>query len=293
MRTALTTGSDDLPGAKFTSTQKGNSPGWGKLPKLLPSSEKDRLPPLQERIVMSQQVVERGKPAEYGQELIRRRSRITASLVPLAGRRILDFGAGNGAQTVSLREHGCSIVACDIVPDGLNVLARYLRDNAVDSVAAVLCDGAHLPFPDGSFDNVVSYAVLEHVEDETSSLREMLRVLKVGGQCVISVPNKWWIFETHGARLPLLPWNRVPFFSWLPRSLHRRFAKARIYTRSDIVRLLEQHNCEIQHACFVTAPMDVLRPPFLQKLLRRTVFRKDQTRLPVLATEVLVCCLKK
>ena len=34
---------------------------------------------------------------------------------------------------------------------------------------------------------------------------ECLRVLKPGGRFIISVPNKWWIFETHGADLPLLP----------------------------------------------------------------------------------------
>lgn len=241
---------------------------------------------------MAKHVVERGKPAEHGQELLKRRSRITASLVRLAGRRVLDFGAGNGAQTVSLLEHGCSVVACDIAPDGLSDLARYARDNSLDSVSPVLCNGERLPFPDECFEVVVSFAVLEHVADETAGLREMIRVLKVGGQCVISVPNKWWIFETHGARLPLLPWNRVPFFSWLPRSLHARFAMARIYTRRDIVGLLKQQNCEIQYACYLTAPMDVLPVPSLQKILRWTIFRNDQTRIPFLATEILVSCRK-
>jgi len=239
------------------------------------------------------QVVERGKPADYGQEIVKRRSRITASFVPLAGRRVLDIGAGNGAQTFTLLEYGCSVVACDIAPEGLALLSQFARENALDSVTPVLCDGARLPFPDESFEVVVSYAVLEHVVDEITGLREILRVLKGGGQCVISVPNKWWIFETHGARLPLLPWNRVPFFSWLPRALHSRFALARIYTRRDIVDLLEQHNCEVQHACYLTAPMDVLRIPFIQKLLRRTIFRRDRTRIPFLATEVLVSCRKK
>jgi ubiquinone/menaquinone biosynthesis C-methylase UbiE len=241
---------------------------------------------------MMHQSVARGKPAEYGQEIVKRRSRITSACVTLSGRRVLDFGSGNGAQTVELLKHDCTITACDIDPDDLNTLADYARANGLETVTPVLYDGAALPFPDSEFDVVVSYAVLEHVRDESLALSEIHRVLKPGGDFVISVPNKWWLFETHGARLPLLPWNRVPFFSWLPKSIHRRFALARIYRKNVFVRTLAALRFDVCAAWYITAPMDVVRSRTIRSLLRTLVFRGDLTPFPFMGTEILVHCRK-
>jgi ubiquinone/menaquinone biosynthesis C-methylase UbiE len=238
------------------------------------------------------QVVDRGKPADYGQEIVKRRSRITSSYISLSGRTVLDFGAGNGAQTLELVRFGCKIVACDIDPADLSILQEYISSNGIAGVTPVLYDGKVLPARDGQFDVVVCYQVIEHVFSETQALREMLRVLKPSGDLVISVPNKWWVFETHGARLPLLPWNRVPFFSWLPKAIHKRFARARIYRKSDIEDLLRKHGFDIVQSGYMTAPMDVVRTKAIQTFLRRTIFRGDETRLAVLATEVFVHCRK-
>jgi ubiquinone/menaquinone biosynthesis C-methylase UbiE len=239
------------------------------------------------------QIVERGKPADYGQEIVKRRARITTSFIALRNKVILDFGSGNGAQTFELLQHGCQIVACDIDAADLAILTGYATTNKFDAVTAVLYDGRHLPASDAYFDALVSYAVLEHVDDEGNALAELHRVLKDSGQLVISVPNKWWIFETHGARLPLLPWNRVPFFSWLPKPIHSRFAKARIYTRHEITKRLEEHGFEVLGSCYMTAPMDVVKSPMVRRFLRKTIFRNDVTRIPMLSTEIFVHCRKK
>lgn len=239
------------------------------------------------------QTVERGKPADFGQEILKRRARITASVVTLKDKYILDFGCGNGAQTLELARHGCRIVACDIDATDLGVLLNFAAANNLDSVKAVLYDGTRLPLADAQFDVLVSYAVLEHVKSEATALAEMRRVLKNSGELIISVPNKWWVFETHGARLPLLPWNRVPFFSWLPKPIHARYAMARIYTRRAIIRLLEKHGFEILGSCYMTAPMDVVRFPAIQTLLRKVIFRNDVTGIPFLATEVFLHCRRR
>ena len=238
--------------------------------------------------IMTYQKVARGKPADYGQEILRRRARITAATIPLSGRLVLDFGAGNGAQTLELVKLGCRVVACDIDQDDLDVLSRYLKDNNIDTVTPVRYDGSTLPFAANHFDAVVSFAVLEHVQDEEKSLSEIFRILKPGGDFLIAVPNKWWVFETHGARLPLLPWNRVPFFSWLPRPLHSKFANARIYRKKDIVSLLLAHGFDIHESFYMTAPMDVVKSPSVQRLLRTYVFRGDRSTVPFLSTEVFV-----
>lgn len=242
---------------------------------------------------MTNQVVERGKPADYGQEIIKRRTRISSSWVSLSGRLLLDFGAGNGAQTMELLTHGCKIVACDIDAADLAVLTDYIKSNNITSVKPLQYDGSHLPLDDETFDIVVSYATLEHVENEHLALSEIKRVLKPGGDLVISVPNKWWVFETHGARLPLLPWNRVPFFSWLPSGIHRRYAKARIYRMQHFIDLLRASGFQVRESTYMTAPMDVVKSPAIQRFLRSTIFRGDTTKWPFLSTEVLVHCCKE
>lgn len=235
----------------------------------------------------------RGKPADYGQEIVKRRYRLTRQRLDLQNKLLLDFGCGNGAQTVEFANDNCRIVALDIDPQDLAVLNDHLSAYKLAGISPVQYDGNSLPLRSGSVDAIISYEVLEHVRDESRTLRELFRVLKSGGEMMISVPNKAWVFETHGAHLPLLPWNRVPFFSWLPRSVHRRYAKARIYRKKDIVRTLEENSFEVVEALYVTAPMDVVNIPWLKKFLRKTIFSGDATGNPFLSTSILVYCRKQ
>lgn len=240
-----------------------------------------------------EQTVDRGKPAEYGQEILRRRARLTNRMVNLQGKTILDFGCGNGAQTCEFLQAGGKIIAVDIDLHDLKVFSSYLHNIGASTVLPVQYDGARLPIASTSIDVILSYEVLEHVPDESAALHELHRVLRPQGRLIISVPNKWWVFETHGAYLPLLPWNRVPFFSWLPRPLHRRFAKARIYTKRDIVNLLSNNGFQVLQTQYITAPMDVVKNQKLKHALRSTVFKGDTTILAFLSTSLLVYCQKK
>lgn len=142
-------------------------------------------------------------------------------------------------------------------------------------------------------DRLISFEVIEHLPND-SNVENYAKSLKPGAICAITVPNKWWIFETHGAKLPLLPWNRVPFFSWLPKPIHEKYALARIYTKRRIVKLLELYGFEIIDTCFVTAPMDVVKWKPLQKLLRsKFLFGSDTTWLPFKAVSIFVIAKKK
>jgi cyclopropane fatty-acyl-phospholipid synthase-like methyltransferase len=141
---------------------------------------------------------------------------------------------------------------------------------------------------DERYDRIISFEVIEHLRDERN-VRRYLDRLGDEGLMAISVPNKWWIFETHGSRrLPLLKWNRVPFLSWLPRPIHERVANARIYTKRRIVRLLEDAGFRVLEATYVTAPLDVLPAGRLKRLLTSTIFARDTTRIPFLARAILV-----
>lgn len=229
-----------------------------------------------------------GKPASYGDFVLGRRAALIDAMGPFRGGRLLDVGCGNGAQTVRFLDRFDAVVGLDVVPQHLAEFERVLAGMSGANCRTVLYDGDRMPFDDANFDTILSIETLEHVADESRTLAEMHRVLRPGGTLVVSVPHKWWIFETHGARLPLLRWNRVPFFSWLPHPIHARFAKARIYTRSDITARVRASGFEVQAACYLTAPMDAVGSERLARLLRRTLFRGAATRWPVLSTSVFV-----
>jgi len=141
------------------------------------------------------------------------------------------------------------------------------------------------------FQRIISFEVIEHFQNE-DTVSKYFDILESGGLAAISVPNKWWIFETHGAHLPLLPWNRVPFFSWLPRPLHERWANARIYTKSRIIKLLKKQGFEIITCEYVSAPMDVLKEGKLKRWLLRNIFNSNSTKIPFLATAIFVLAKK-
>jgi ubiquinone/menaquinone biosynthesis C-methylase UbiE len=234
------------------------------------------------------QVPALGKPAAYGDFVLGRRLELIDEMGMFRGRRLLDVGCGNGAQTVRLLDRFRHVVGLDVVQEHLRVLNRALEESQIQNCDTVVYDGSRMPFRDADFDAVISIETLEHVADEQQLLGEIHRVLRPGGTLVLSVPNKWWIFETHGANLPLLPWNRVPFFSWLPRPIHSRFACARIYTRGQTARLLASAGFEILSTRYLTAPMDVVRNEALAGFLRSTVFRGAGTPVPFLSTSVFV-----
>jgi hypothetical protein len=139
---------------------------------------------------------------------------------------------------------------------------------------------------------LVSFEVIEHLPTE-DGVKHYADSVEAGALCAISVPNKWWIFETHGASLPLLPWNRVPLFSWLPTIIHERWALARIYTKRRITKLLEKNGFEILETKYIMAPMDVIKWKPLQAFLRKYVFNSDTTAIPFKSVSIMVFCKKK
>jgi SAM-dependent methyltransferase len=57
-----------------------------------------------------------------------------------------------------------------------------------------LYDGRKLPFGDGFFDTAGALNVLEHVEEPEAFIKELVRVVRIGGRVVISSPNFFRVF---------------------------------------------------------------------------------------------------
>ena len=224
--------------------------------------------------------------------ILERRYRIVSTI--FADRKgwgkLLDIGCGNGAQTRLFRSGASRIVGLDILPlpEAEGAVAR-------ESFDFIRGEAAHLPFGTEVFDSVTAFEVLEHLPDDHQAVIEATRLLKPGGVFIFTVPNKWWIFETHGAVLPGLnwiPWNRLPFLGWLPTQLHERIARARTYTMHRALDLLRNTGLvSVQHS-YITAPLDVLPDCALRSLLRWSVFRRDVTRNPLLAVNLFIAARK-
>ena len=159
-----------------------------------------------------------GAPIEYNTLGVARRLALIRRYVNLEGKTILDVGCGNGALTLELAKYARNCEAVDMEESQLAILRTKAENMGLTNCRAYCMDAQHLDYPDGNFDIVTCFEVLEHLHDEERCLDEIRRVMTQDGRLVCSVPNRWWVFETHGANLPLLRWNRVPFFSWLPKS---------------------------------------------------------------------------
>lgn len=238
--------------------------------------------------------VARGKPAEYDDLIVSRRIRILKSIPGFFGPgfTLLDVGCGNGASIAQLNDQFEHCTGIDISTPDIEQFKAVISDQGLSNCEAHVIN-ADDPILDGKkFHRLISFEVLEHVDHDVTVAKNMYQALTDNGMAAITVPNKCWIFETHGAYLPLLPWNRVPFFSWLPTRIHEKYAKARIYSKRRIINVLKEAGFTILDSYYVTAPMDVIKWDGLRNFLRKTIFKKQTTKIPFLATAIMVVARK-
>jgi SAM-dependent methyltransferase len=114
-----------------------------------------------------------------------------------AGRRVLDYGAGNGVSSYALARAGWYVAALEPDPSD-EVGAGAIRALArIPGVSIDVVDRAELPlpFPDEHFDAVFGRQVLHHVPDLDRAAAELARVVKRGGRVLITrehVVDNWW-----------------------------------------------------------------------------------------------------
>ncbi|WP_242112532.1 bifunctional demethylmenaquinone methyltransferase/2-methoxy-6-polyprenyl-1,4-benzoquinol methylase UbiE [Luteimonas aquatica] len=123
------------------------------------------------------------------------------------GDRVLDLAGGTGDIAALLKNRvgeAGELVLGDINGEMLRVGRDRMTDRGnVRGFEYVQCNAERLPFPDASFDLVTIAFGLRNVTDKAAALREMLRVLKTGGQARVlefsEVKADWFrpIYDFH------------------------------------------------------------------------------------------------
>lgn len=193
--------------------------------------------------------------------------------------RVLENGCGVGMYVEHLAPYVGSIVGLEY--DFERSLETHQR-----SAQVVCAAGEALPFPDESFDIVLSHEVLEHVQDDRLAVQEMARVLRPGGRAIIFCPNRGYPFETHGIYWRgAYHFGNIPLVNYLPRAWRNRLAPhVRVYSASDLQRIFSGLPVrKVQHIIIYGAYDNIIaRRPAFGRGLRAILHVLEDSPLRVL-----------
>lgn len=97
------------------------------------------------------------------------------------GLRLLDAGCGTGHHLAELRKRGFQVAGVDASKE---MLIHARKNNPESEVLEA--DVEEIPFPDESFDIILSIEVLRHLPRSAKTISEMERLLKPGGFCLVT-----------------------------------------------------------------------------------------------------------
>jgi ubiquinone/menaquinone biosynthesis C-methylase UbiE len=130
-----------------------------------------------------------------------------------AGSRVLDVAAGNGNATLAAARRWCEVTSTDYVSSLLESgRARALAEGY--TIRFQEADAENLPFPDGSFDAVMSTFGVMFTPNQDKAASELARVCKPGGQIGLAnwTPESFigQLFKTIGKYIPPAPGVKSP-----------------------------------------------------------------------------------
>lgn len=105
------------------------------------------------------------------------------------GEQILDIGCGAGVDTIlasMMTGPTGNVIGVDIVPEMLQKAETYLTMTGQTNVTFNKTSGEKLPYPNDTFEVVISNGVINLIPDKEAALTEIIRVLKPGGRLMMA-----------------------------------------------------------------------------------------------------------
>jgi len=123
----------------------------------------------------------------------------------VANKQVLDVGCGSGYGSDILASTGAAkVIGVDISEEAISYCQKYYKQSNLKFEQG---DCTSLKFKEKSFDVIVAFELIEHIENEQKFLNETKRLLKKNGILILSTPNK----ETYGLDHPLGGKQKNPF----------------------------------------------------------------------------------
>jgi SAM-dependent methyltransferase len=203
-------------------------------------------------------------------------------IVRAAGERIqgniLENGCGVGMYVEHLTPFGGKVY-------GLEFDFERACEAAKNSTRIFNAAGEFLPLHSSTISLILSHEVIEHVQDDRSAIREMVRVLHPGGRIVLFGPNRGYPFETHG-----IYWKGKYYFgnklfvNYLPRVWRDKLAPhVRVYSKHDLEKLFDGLPVKFIERTIIFGAYDNLIARFgmLGKILRVVLQFLEKTPLKI------------
>jgi len=175
------------------------------------------------------------------------------------GKRVLDVGCGAGSMLQRLAKAGYQPFGLDMALPFLIYLQQKLQNTQISLLKG---DLFQLPWANNKFDAVVISEVLEHIEDDEAALREIWRVLRPGGVCVLSVPAD------------------PEQYDWFDRWV----GHLRRYQKTELQQRLESQGFTVKSIHFFGFPLVRLFHQFVYLPYLRKALKKPQQKRLVLQT---------
>jgi SAM-dependent methyltransferase/uncharacterized protein YbaR (Trm112 family) len=143
------------------------------------------------------------------------------------GQLLLEIGCSWGRWCIAAARAGYRPIGIDPSLNGVLAARRVTQQLGIDACFAV-ADGRYLPFRDGTFEQVFSYSVLQHLskQDVREILTDVSRVLRPGGRSLIQMANMFGVrCFYHQARRGFRATRGFEVRYWSPGELKATFAR--------------------------------------------------------------------
>jgi len=223
---------------------------------------------------------------------IEKRVMLVKKYVDLNMKNILDLGCGVGGFTIEFSKYAKRVVGIDVEEKAIKTAKNNIR--GISNIEVRLFDLQKDDLKE-KFDIVFMNEVIEHLENESSVLRRVNKLLNNNGVLVIFAPNKGFPFETHGLCFGKKSYNfNVPLLSWFPEFIRKPFTNARIYSARSLKRTLIQSGFVIEKVDYIMPTFAKIekKTGFLGRIIRGIFWKLEKTPLKIFGLSIFIIAKK-